>query len=69
VFFAHQMLGRVAEEHSQVEGKMAFDIWVRSLELDNPAVFLAKLSGVVDQLVSPDGWWIDRTMLREQLPN
>jgi hypothetical protein len=69
VFFAHQMLGRVAEEHSQVEGKMAFDIWVRSLELDDPAVFLPKLSGVVDQLVSPDGWWIDRDVLREELPH
>ena len=66
VFFANQLLGRVARRHGQVADQEAFDQWVRRLELDEPDKFLVRLRNVVDVLVQDD-WWIDRDAIQSQL--
>ncbi|VVM21378.1 hypothetical protein BSPWISOXPB_1963 [uncultured Gammaproteobacteria bacterium] len=40
----------------------------KTLKLDEPEVFLKKLSGAVDQLVD-DKWWIDRDKIKKKLDN
>ena len=66
-FFAHQLLGRVARRHSEVEDQGQFDLWVQRLELDDPDKFLVRLRNVVDVLVQ-DPWWFDRDALQSQIP-
>jgi len=66
VFFANQLLGRVARRHGQVADQDAFDRWVRRLELDEPEKFLVRLRNVVDVLVQDD-WWIDRDAIQSRL--
>lgn len=66
LFFANQLLGRVARRHGQVADQDAFDQWVRRLELDEPDKFLVRLRNVVDVLVQDD-WWIDRDAIQSQL--
>lgn len=66
VFFANQLLGRVARRHGRVADQDAFDGWVRRLELDEPDKFLVRLRNVVDVLVQDD-WWIDRDAIQSQL--
>jgi len=66
VFFANQLLGRVARRHGQVADQDAFEQWVRRLELDEPNKFLVRLRNVVDVLVQDD-WWIDRDAIQSQL--
>jgi len=66
-FFAHQLLGRVARRHSEVETQEQFDFWVDKLELNDPDKFLVRLRNVVDVLVQ-DQWWIDRDAIQAQLP-
>jgi hypothetical protein len=66
VFFANQLLGRVARRHGQVADQDAFDQWVRRLELDEPDKFLVRLRNVVDVLVQDD-WWIDRDAIQSRL--
>ncbi len=58
-FFTNQMLSSVADNHSHVTDQRSFDLWQRTLELDDPKVFLKKLSNAIDQLVG-DNWWIDK---------
>jgi hypothetical protein len=66
VFFASQLLGRVARRHSKVEDQDQFEAWVRRLELDDPAKFLVRLRNVVDVLVQDD-WWLDRDAIQSTL--
>jgi len=67
-FFAHQLLGKVARRHSDVETQEQFDFWVEKLELNDPDKFLVRLRNVVDVLVQ-DQWWIDREAIQAQLPD
>jgi phosphoribosylanthranilate isomerase len=46
------MLASVADKHSHITDQSTFDLWRKTLKLDEPEVFLKKLSGAVDQLVS-----------------
>jgi hypothetical protein len=67
LFFANQLMGKVARRHSEIEDQLAFDFWVKKLELNDPAKFLPRLSLIVNTLT--DGtWWIDRDALRARLP-
>lgn len=67
LFFANQLMGKVARRHSEIEDQLAFDFWVKKLELNDPAKFLPRLSLIVNTLA--DGkWWIDRDALRSRLP-
>jgi hypothetical protein len=50
-FFTSQMLASVADKHSHITDQSTFDLWRKTLKLDEPEVFLKKLSGAVDQLV------------------
>jgi hypothetical protein len=63
VFFAQQLLGKVARRHSNVESMAEFQHWVEKLELDDPDKFLIRLRNVVDVLVQ-DQWWIDRDAIQ-----
>jgi hypothetical protein len=67
MFFATQMLGRVARRHGNVDSQEAFDLWMDRLELKEPEKFLVRLRNVVDALVQGD-WWFDREELQAQLP-
>ena len=66
VFFANQLLGRVARRHGKVENRAQFEAWVRRLELDEPDKFLVRLRNVVDVLVQDD-WWLDRDAIQASL--
>ena len=64
--FALQMVAAVADEHSHVTDQSSFDLWRRTLQLDNPEIFLPKFSGAIDQLVG-ENWWIDRDKIRASI--
>ncbi len=66
-FYTNQLLASVARRHSNVLDQMAFEKWLKKLELDDPARFLPRLRNVVDVLVQ-DEWWIDRKAITEKLP-
>ena len=66
VFFANQLLGRVARRHGKVDDQDQFEGWVRRLELDDPDKFLVRLRNVVDVLVQDD-WWLDRDAIQATL--
>jgi len=66
-FFAHQLLGKVARRHSDVETQEQFEFWVDKLELNDPDKFLVRLRNVVDVLVQ-DQWWFDREAIQATLP-
>lgn len=66
-FFAHQLLGKVARRHSQVETQEQFDFWIERLELNDPDKFLVRLRNVVDVLVQED-WWFDRDAIQARIP-
>lgn len=65
-FFTAQMLASVADKHSHVTDQTTFDLWRKTLKLDEPEVFLKKLSGAIDQLVD-EKWWIDRDKIKAKL--
>jgi hypothetical protein len=67
-FFAHQLLGKVARRHSEIETQDQFELWVEKLELNEPDKFLVRLRNVVDVLVQ-DQWWIDREAIQARLPD
>jgi hypothetical protein len=67
IFFANQLLGRVARRHGKVSDQAQFEGWVQRLELDQPDKFLVRLRNVVDVLVQDD-WWIDRDALQASIP-
>ena len=67
LFFTGQLPGEVARRRRGVDTQEPFGVWVKHLELDNPDIFLPRLSQIVDTLV-PDTWWIDREALRAELP-
>jgi hypothetical protein len=67
LFFAEQILGRVARRHSGVDTQEAMDLWMNRLELREPDKFLVRLRNVVDVLVQDD-WWLDRDGLQARLP-
>lgn len=66
VFFAQQLLGKVARRHSGVENLEQFKFWVDKLELNDPDKFLIRLRNVVDVLVQ-DQWWIDREAIQAEI--
>ena len=67
MFFASQILGRVASQHSGINNQEAFDLWMERMELREPDKFLVRLRNVVDVLVQDD-WWFDRDALQAKLP-
>ena len=67
MFFASQILGRVARRHSGADTQQEFDLWMDRLELREPDKFLGRLRNVVDVLVQ-DQWWFDREDLQQKLP-
>jgi hypothetical protein len=68
MFFTAQLMSIVAQKHREIETQDHFNIWLQGLELDNPSVFLPRLSKVLDAVVGGD-WWYDRDELRAKIPN
>lgn len=66
-FLAKTILGNVAKRHSNVQTQKEMDAWLFRLELNDPAVFLPRLSLVVNSIVE-ENWWFDRDDLRSRLP-
>ncbi len=64
-FLANTLIGRVAERHSKVRDQAALDQWMNKLQLRDPAIFLPRLSKVVNIIVG-DTWWFDRDALRNK---
>jgi hypothetical protein len=67
-FFASQLLGKVANRHSEVENQAQFDFWIEKLELNDPDKFLIRLRNVLDVLAQ-ENWWIDRDAIRNSIPD
>jgi len=67
-FLTKQMLANVAKGHSGVEDQEGLNAWMERLELLDPDVFLPRLSLVLGAIVPADGWWFDRDVLRDKLP-
>ena len=65
-FLTSNILARVAERHSQVKNQQELDAWLERMQLDDPSVFLPRLSLVVGALVEED-WWFDRDALRSKI--
>lgn len=66
-FLAKTILGNVAKRHSNVQTQKEMDAWLFKLELNDPEVFLPRLSLVVNSIVE-ENWWFDRDELRSRLP-
>ena len=66
-FLSSNLIARVARRHSQVETQEELDAWMDRLELRDPAVFLPRLSKILD-IMAEDKWWFDRDELRAKLP-
>jgi len=66
-FLTMQIIANVARRHSNVETQDQMDFWRERLELNDPQLFLPRLSQVVNVMVG-DKWWFDREELRARLP-
>ena len=66
-FLAKTILGNVAKRHSNVQTQKEMDAWLFKLELNDPAVFIPRLSLVINSIVE-ENWWFDREELRSRLP-
>jgi hypothetical protein len=66
-FLAKTILGNVAKRHSNVQTQKEMDAWLFKLELNDPEIFLPRLSLVVNSIVG-ETWWFDRDDLRSRLP-
>ena len=62
-FLANNLIGQVAERHSNVRDQTALDRWMDKLELRDPQIFLPRLGLVVNTIVG-GAWWFDRDELR-----
>lgn len=66
-FLAKTILGNVARRHSNIQTQEQMDMWIQKLELNDPQIFLPRLSLVVNTIVG-ESWWFDREELRSRLP-
>lgn len=66
-FLTTHILGEVAKRHSGVSSQDDFDMWLKRLQLDNPAELLPRMGQIIDVMVG-DNWWFDRDELRSRLP-
>jgi hypothetical protein len=67
-FFTQQMLTSVADGHSNVVDQSTFDLWFKTLNLDDPQNFLPKLSGALD-ILTDGAWWFDKAELQQEMNN
>ena len=64
--FTNQLLASVADNHSHISDQNSFNVWRKAMNLDNPDIFLPKLSGAIDQLIG-DKWWIDKQAIYQKI--
>jgi len=67
-FFTTNLLAQVAGNHSQIDSQESLDIWMKKLELNDPAVFLPRLGAALNIIVPENDWWFDRNALRSRFP-
>mgnify|MGYP000669103944 CR=1 FL=1 len=66
-FLTMQIIAKVAQRHSNVTTQEQMDFWRERLELNDPQLFLPRLSQIINVMVG-DKWWFDRDELRARLP-
>lgn len=66
-FLTMQIIAKVAKRHGNVTTQEQMDFWRERLELNDPQLFLPRLSQVVNVMVG-DKWWFDREGLMARLP-
>lgn len=67
MFLTTNLISKVAERHSNVKDQGQLNFWMDKLELNDPAVFLPRMSKVIEALVN-ENWWYERDALRAELP-
>lgn len=67
MFLTTNLISKVAERHSNIKDQGQLNFWMDKLELNDPAVFLPRMSKVIEALVN-ENWWYDRDALRAELP-
>ena len=67
MFLTTNLISKVAERHSKVKDQGQLNFWMDKLELNDPAIFLPRMSQVIEALVEGN-WWYDRDALRAELP-
>ena len=67
MFLTTNLISKVAERHSGVSDQAQLNFWMDKLELNDPSIFLPRMSKVIDALVN-ENWWYDRDQLRADLP-
>lgn len=67
-FLVNNLIGMVAQRHSNVQDQEGLDRWLNHLQLRDPQIFLPRMTTVVEALVG-DAWWFDRDVLRNSLPD
>ncbi|MCK5918505.1 MAG: hypothetical protein KAG34_08770 [Cocleimonas sp.] len=67
MFLTMNLIAKVAERHSDVKSQDQMNFWMTKLDLNDPSIYLPRLSQVIDAIVA-DTWWYDREELRAQLP-
>ncbi len=68
MFLTASMLSKVAERHSQITDQAQMNMWMQKLDLNDPDVFLPRLSMVIDAIVE-GAWWYDKDDLRSRQPS
>ncbi|MDH5484439.1 MAG: hypothetical protein OEY43_04305 [Gammaproteobacteria bacterium] len=66
-FLTTNLIAKVAQRHSDVKSQEALDYWMEKLDLNDPAIFLPRMSKVVNTIIG-DNWWFDREALQSKLP-
>lgn len=68
-FLSTNMIAKVAKRHSNIESQELLEFWMEKLELKDPAVFLPRMSNILNIIIgNENNWWFDRDALREKLP-
>ena len=67
-FFTNQLVADVAKRHRGIENDPEMiRMWTEILQLNDVKELFSRLGVMLDAIVG-DNWWIDRDVLREQLP-
>jgi hypothetical protein len=67
-FLTTNLLAKVAQRHGDVKSQEALNFWMEKMDLNDPQVFLPRMSKVLSAIVHDDAWWFDRDALRQKLP-
>lgn len=67
-FLTTNLMAKVAQRHGDVKSQESLDFWMEKMQLNDPKVFLPRMSKVLDAIVNENSWWFDREALRNKQP-